>query len=324
VVPLCGAFEREAIRPHVTGRFADMLLASTSHPAMLIYLDNAQSIGPDSPAGRRRDQGLNENLAREILELHTLGVDGGYTQADVTAFAAALTGWSVDFRELESGAGGYRFFPGRHQPGSRQVLGRKYAQDGAEQAQAVLNDLTRHPSTARHLATKLARHFVADQPPADAVARLQRVYLDSGGDLGAMAAALVDLDAAWSDPGAKFKSAEEYLIGAQRILAPGGGFERPQALFAALGPLGQRPFLAPSPAGWPDEARAWLTADGVWKRLETAVALAHRAQIDRPLELAEQSFDAALSERTRAGIRQAESALQGLALLLSAPEMNRR
>src|SRR5579875_764089 len=150
------AFEREAIRPHVTGRFADMLFAVARHPAMLLYLDNAVSIGPDSIAGRRRGKGLNENLGREMLELHTLGVDGGYTQADVEALARILTGWSVA-RLRDPGPGTFHFFPPIHEPGPKTLLGRTYREAGYEEGQAALLDLAHHPATARHIATKLAR-----------------------------------------------------------------------------------------------------------------------------------------------------------------------
>src|SRR5579871_5457362 len=163
---MAGAYEREAIRPHVLGRFADMLLAVETHPAMLFYLDNARSIGPDSPAGRNGGKGLNENLAREIMELHTLGVRTGYTQADVTRFADVITGWSiVPPRPDLQHAGEFIFRPGMHEPAPEKVIDRVYPNTGFEQGRAVLQTLARHPATAKHVATKLVRHFVADDPP---------------------------------------------------------------------------------------------------------------------------------------------------------------
>ena len=188
-----GLMEFEAIRPHATGRFEDMLVAVVQHPAMLLFLDQARSVGPDSPFGSRagaragalnRKIGLNENLGREILELHTLGVRSGYTQADVTEFARALTGWTVSGlgagpyarRQADAATGDFIFSPQLHQPGARTIMGKHYAQDGEAQARAVLADLARHPATARHLATKLARHFVADDPPPGVVARLEKAY----------------------------------------------------------------------------------------------------------------------------------------------------
>ena len=170
---MAGAYEREAIRPHVLGRFVDMLLAVERHPAMLVYLDNHVSIGPNSRAGLNRGLGLNENLAREILELHTLGVGGGYTQEDVTNLARILTGWTVANLANPVGEPGRFFFaPARHEPGAWTVLGKRYGEAGMAAGEAVLRDLARHPATARHIARKLARHFVSAEPPAALVARL--------------------------------------------------------------------------------------------------------------------------------------------------------
>src|SRR5215469_16242470 len=165
-----GAFEREAIRPHVTGRFIDMLTAVTSHPGMLLYLDNAQSFGPDSLVGRRQKKGINENLGRELLELHTLGVDGGYTQADVEALARILTGWTIA-RLRDPDPGNFHFYPPIHEPGPKLLLGKTYAESGYAEGEEALRDLAAHPATTQHIATKLARHFIADDPPPDAVKR---------------------------------------------------------------------------------------------------------------------------------------------------------
>ena len=192
VAVLVGAFEREAIRPHVTGRFHDMLRAVVGHPAMLIYLDNATSVGPNSRGGRARDKGLNENLARELLELHTLGVDGGYTQADVQELAKILTGWSVG-RPKSDEAGQFRFHRVIHEPGDKTLLGKRYREAGMAEGEAALADLARHPATARHIATKVARHFIADRPPPAAVDHLARVFRDSDGDLGELTRAVIAL-----------------------------------------------------------------------------------------------------------------------------------
>ena len=183
---LAGAFEREAIRPNVTGSFLDLLRAVVRHPGMLVYLDNARSVGPGSPAGQRRDRGLNENLARELMELHTLGVDGGYTQADVTQLARILTGWSVD----EDGA--FRFRELTHEPGPKVLLGRTYPEAGVDEGEAALAALARHPSTARHVATRLARHFAADDPPPALVGRLAARFLATDGDLPSVYRTLVE------------------------------------------------------------------------------------------------------------------------------------
>src|SRR5579871_1991109 len=197
-----GAFERDAIRAHVTGRFADMVLAVERHPAMQLYLDNAQSIGPDSFAGMRTGKGLNENLGREILELHTLGVEAGYTQDDVIALAKILTGWSLDrgpgpVGKLMNAAlggtaeGGFRFYPPRHEPGEKKLLGKTYP-EGFEGGVQALTDIANHPATARHIATKLAAHFIADDPPQASIARLETAFRDSGGNLMNVYEALID------------------------------------------------------------------------------------------------------------------------------------
>src|SRR5262247_3379292 len=196
---MAGAYEREAIRPHVLGRFADMLLAAEGHPAMLIYLDNAQSIGPTSVAGINRTRGLNENLAREILELHTLGVRTVYSQDDVTSFAKVLTGWTLLQQVSDPVHGGeFIFIKRMHEPGPQTVIGKTYDDTGVEQGRAVLRDLARHPATAAHVAEKLARHFVADEPPRELVDRLAQRFRDSDGDLKEVAKALVTAPEAWS------------------------------------------------------------------------------------------------------------------------------
>ena len=199
-----GPFEREAIRPHALGKFSALLGAAESHPAMILYLDNQNSIGPDAAPGKFAGRGLNENLAREIMELHTLGVGSGYTQADVAEFARGLTGWSVAGPDSEFGApGGFAFKPNWHEPGPRKILGKTYAEAGVEQGRAILDDLARHPATARHIATKLVRHFVADDPAPDLVAMLAKRSQDSDGDLAVVASALVSDDRAWVAPRVK-------------------------------------------------------------------------------------------------------------------------
>src|SRR3981081_1016985 len=196
-----GSFEREAIRPHVLGRFGDMLKAVEQHPAMLFFLDNQQSLGPESRAGQNRKRGLNENLAREIMELHTLGVGGGYSQEDVTSLARIITGWTFAGRQGQLGTpGNFVFNANAHQPGPQRLLGKTYEAGGLGQGEAALADIARHPSTAKFIATKFVRHFVADDPPPALVARLQDVFRKSDGDLKAMTTALLDSDEAWQGP----------------------------------------------------------------------------------------------------------------------------
>jgi uncharacterized protein (DUF1800 family) len=315
------AFEREAIRPHVTGRFSDMLLAVARHPAMLLYLDNAISVGPDSQVGRRGGKGLNENLGRELLELHTLGVDGGYTQADVEALARILTGWSVA-RLNEPDAGRFRFRPFVHQPGAKLLLGHPYAEAGEGEGQAALLDLAHHPATARHIATKLARHFIADDPPKDSVERIARVFRDSGGDLRQVTAAVVKEDAAWHKPFTKIRTPHELLIGACRV---GGFTPPPEMLVNSLRTLDQMPFFAPSPAGWSDTAASWVSPEAVLRRAQWCQAYADRMpDPPDPVVLAQAALGDALPEETAQAIRRAPSRRVGLALLFASPQFQRR
>jgi uncharacterized protein (DUF1800 family) len=315
------SFEREAIRPHVTGRFSDMLLAVTRHPAMLLYLDNAISIGPQSRAGQRRDKGLNENLGRELLELHTLGVDGGYTQADVEALARIITGWSVA-RLADPDPGTFRFRPQIHEPGAKRLLGKSYGDAGYAEGEAALIDLAHHPATARHVAAKLARHFIADDPPKDSVERIARVFSDSGGDLRQVTAAVVKEDAAWRTPFAKIRRPDDLVIAACRVT---GFTPRPEMLVGSLRILDQMPFFAPSPAGWPDTAAAWVSPEAVLHRAQWCERYAERVpDPPDPLALAEQAFGETLPEETTQAIRRAPTRRAGLALLLASPQFQRR
>ena len=329
VVGLAGAFEADAIRPHVLGRFQDMLLAAVRHPAMLLFLDQANSIGPNSMGGMRaaerdaeRRRGLNENLAREILELHTLGVRSGYTQADVTEFARALTGWSLP-RAGEGPGGSFRFRPQVHEPGTRTVLGRSYAQQGEAQALAILHDLANAPATARHVATKLARHFVADEPPAALVQRLADAFQRSGGDLPSVYRALVTAPEAWQARQAKFKSPWEWSVSALRGL---GRSEMPPMQAVALQQqLGQPVWRPGSPAGFDDIAATWAAPDALLRRVEVAQRIA--SQVGDAVDaraLAPRLLPGALSDATATAIARAESPGSGLALLLVAPEFLRR
>jgi uncharacterized protein (DUF1800 family) len=319
-----GSFEREAIRPHVLGRFGNMLKAVESHPAMLFYLDNAQSFGPHSPAGQRGRRGLNENLAREILELHTLGVNGGYTQADVTSLACIITGWTFAGREGRIGEPGtFVFFQLAHEPGDHTVLGKVYPAGGIEQGEAALTDLARHPSTARHIATKLARHFVADDPPKGLVDRLARVFRDTDGDLKAVANALIDADEAWSAPLSKMRTPEEFMLASIRAID-----RMPEDPGAVLGPLftmGMPLWQPPGPNGWSDTEAAWASPEGMKLRLDVAAAIAARVkELINPTELLDTVAGEAASTETRQAVARAESRQQGLALLLMSPEFQRR
>jgi uncharacterized protein (DUF1800 family) len=319
---LVGAYEREAIRPHVLGRFAEMLMAVETHPAMLLYLDNARSIGPNSVASRNRGKGLNENLAREIMELHTLGVRTVYTQDDVTRFANVITGWSVVPPRQDPVHGGeFIFNPRMHEPAAQAVIGKTYPDSGFEQGRSVLLALARHPATARHLATKLARHFVADDPPVALIDRLSRRFLDTDGDLKEMAKALVAAPEAWSTPRGKLKRPGDWIIGMLRATGVHPPDIRP--MIQAQNLLGEPLWRPPAPNGFSDDGAAWL--DGLAQRLDIANQVARRVgdALD-PKAVLDASIGPLASAETRQTINRAESRPQALALLFMAPEFQRR
>ena len=321
---MAGAYEREAIRPHVFGRFEDMLIAAESHPAMLDFLDNRQSVGPNSPAGRRRGRGLNENLAREIMELHTLGVSGGYAQADVTNLARIITGWTVVGREGVLGfPGSFAFNAGLHEPGVTPLLGRRYDQPGKAQGIAALTDLARHPATARFIATKLTRHFVADTPPPALVDKLALTFRQSGGDLPSVYRALIEDDAAWRTQATKIRSPQEFLLASYRALGRKPDFGQ---IIGPAGVMGQ-PFWQPSgPNGYADSNAAWASAEGLKTRVDVAAGWGRQAagSVADPRVLADDVLGPLLSPETKQAVARAESKPQALALLLMSPEFQRR
>jgi len=323
VAGICGAFEREAIRPHVAGRFAQMLAAVLSHPAMLVYLDNVRSIGPDSIAGQRqRDKGINENLGRELLELHTLGVGGGYGQKDVEAMARMLTGWSI-VPPAKPGGGDFRFEPRIHEPGQKTLLGVTYREAGIEETEVAITTLSRHPSTAHHIAEKLARHFIADDPPAATVARLAAIYQQSDGDLAALARALVDAPEAWHDPLAKVKTPNDLVVSLVR--ATGFTPQEPRVLVQSLRLLGQAPFSAPSPAGWPDRASDWLSPEALMHRIEWADRAADKlAGTVSADALVQETIAPVASPATLKTIAAGETPARKLALVFASREFQRR
>ena len=344
-IGIAGLLEFEAIRPHVLGRFEDMLFAVEQHPAMLLYLDQAQSIGPGSeeaqlgqrfarfrPQQQVQRRGINENLAREILELHTIGVDGGYTQADVTEFARALTGWTVNgmargpvqrFIGVDGTPGDFVFAARVHEPGARTILGRSYRQEGQAQAASVLRDLAADPRTARHLAIKLARHFAGDAPPVPMVRRLEQAYLRSNGDLPTLYRVIIDSPEAWAETSPKFRTPWDWSIAALR--AVGTRELPPMATAGLLTQLGQPVWRPGSPAGYDDVAASWTGPDALMRRVEAAERIAARTgeQVDARL-LAPRLLPGTLSPATAQSIARAESPVQGLALLLVAPEFLRR
>jgi uncharacterized protein (DUF1800 family) len=333
VLGLAGSLEREAIRPNVLGRFSDMLLAVERHPAMLLYLDNHMSVGPHSQAARAlerrqaaRHVGINENLARETLELHTLGVGGGYTQTDVTTFAEVITGWSIggEAGRLPRGEPGeFMFRPELHEPGAKVVLGKRYPDTGYDQGVAVLRDLASKPATAHFVATKLARHFIADDPPPRTVERVANAFASSDGHLPTVYRAMLDSPEAWAQPLAKFKTPNDYIVSSFRGLElPVDSARSPLAPFEVMG---QRTYSPGSPAGWPDRSADWDGASALIKRIEWADAVGQRVgtRMDAA-ELAPQLLGDSLTQATRTAIARAASGSQAITLLLAAPEFMRR
>jgi uncharacterized protein (DUF1800 family) len=343
VFGIAGTLENEAIRPNVNGRFVDLLTAVEQHPAMIAFLDNQYSAGKDSElallAARRaarqemggsnqpkREFGINENLAREILELHTLGVNGGYTQNDVTSFAQIITGWSIGGGKgrLAGGTPGRFYFRDNlHEPGAKTFLGKTYTEDGRRQGEAVLADLSRHPATAHFIATKLVRHFVADDPPPAAVERVAHAFRKSGGDLPHVYAALIEAPEAWNAEMRKFKTPEDFVFSTLRALNVSP--RQAEEVVRSFDLLGQRQYAPGSPAGWPDTSKSWDGSDALMHRVLWASRAANRYErgID-PVELAASSLGAYARPDTLTALRRASSSSQALALLLMSPEFQRR
>jgi uncharacterized protein (DUF1800 family) len=339
VYGLAGTLENEAIRPHIGGRFIDLLTAVEQHPAMIAFLDNQYSVGKDSDAARfaafsrsfntlapKRQFGINENLAREILELHTLGVNGGYSQADVTSFAQIITGWSIGGGKgrLAGGVPGRFYFrENLHEPGPKTFLGKTYREQGQRQGEAVLADLSRNPATAKFIATKLVRHFVADDPPAAAVDRVSSAFLKSGGDLPVVYAALIDSPEGWDPEARKFKTPEDFVFSTLRSLnvTP----DKPEEVVRSFDLLGQRQYTPGSPAGWPDTSKSWDGSDALMHRVLWASRVADKFELGvEPVDLAASSLGGYARPETLTALRRAASSTQAVALLLMSPEFQRR
>jgi len=326
-IMFAGAFEREAIRPNINGRFEDLLLAVVRHPAMLLYLDNAQSLGPDSMAGVVTGKGLNENLGRELMELHTLGVDGGYTQGDVIAMAKLLTGWSLD----PGGTGtGFRYYPARHEPGAIVLRGKTYP-GGEEGGIAAIKDLAQDPATARHIARKFAVQFIADDPPAASIERLQKNFLQTGGDLHALAETAVGDPAGWRPDSGKMRSPVEYvtasmrLVGWPRTTVADDRDKQVKGIMAAARLMGEFPLAPPSPKGWPDQSDAWSGPDAVLNRIEWARELGNKLPNGfDALAVGEGGLGPLLRPATRAAMSKATNSGEAIALLVASPEFQRR
>src|SRR5215218_1558752 len=319
---MSGAYEREAIRPHVLGRFSDLLLAAEGHPAMLFYLDQTVSMGANSIAGINRSRGLNENIAREIMELHTLGVRAGYTQDDVISFANVLTGWTlVPPGDNPEHGGEFTFNPRLHEPGGQTVLGKRYEQEDAEQGRAVLRDLAAHPATATHVATKLARHFVADEPPPVLIEQMAKTFRDTEGDLKQVAIAMVSSDEAWRGPPSKLKRPSEWGVGMVR--ATGITTVDPVRFTGGQELLGEGLWRPSAPKGYPDDEASWI--DGIGRRLDIANNFAERlAGTADPQAIIEDVFASEISPEVKQAVGRAESRQQALALLFMSTDFQRR
>lgn len=320
---IAGSYEREAIRPHVLGRFADMAKAVAQHPAMLLYLDNNTSVGAHSLTGLRDPRrGLNENMAREMLELHTLGPGNGYTQVDVIALANILTGWTIASADADSQRGGrFTFAPAAHEPGSQMLHGRLFVEDGLEQGEAAIEFLATQPATARHVARKLARHFVADQPPAALVERLAATFQETDGDLREICRTLIASPEAWHRPAEKLRSPQEFLMAALRLT---GRPDEAKTAIRHLQVMGQ-PFWHPaSPSGYPDQVADWLSPTGLLMRVQVADQISRLTLADSPLELVDEAFGGAVSPETLETVRRAGTRHQAIALLLMSREFQRR
>ncbi|SEN22383.1 Uncharacterized conserved protein, DUF1800 family [Loktanella fryxellensis] len=320
-------FVSDAIRPHVTGRFGDMLKAVVMHPMMILYLDQSRSLGPNSPQGLQAGRGLNENLARELLELHLLGPQGGYGQADVTQMAELLTGLAYD------ADAGVIYRPRWAEPGAEVVMGRRYAAEAEiGTIHAALDDLALQPATARHIALKLAVHFVAETPDAALVDHIAGAYVASGGDLLAVAAALLEHPASWSHTRAKVRRPDLFVIAALRALGTRadalmalntGGFgrliDRP---LAAMGQPIERPI---GPDGWSEAAATWITPQNLAARITWA--------LQRPGDVVDRLPDPRAFVVTAIGpdapadlvfaAAAAEKQADGIALVLTSPAFQR-
>lgn len=320
VRPFVGAFEREAIRPNLQLSFYDMLVAVEQHPAMLMYLDNTQSIGPGSPAGLRRDAGINENLAREILELHTVSTAAEYTQDDVEAFAKIITGWTIETNPLNaSNIGNFKFEERFHEPGTHTVLGVDYRDNGLGQGEALLRDLALHPATANFVATKLVRHFISDSPSAEDIAIVAETFLATDGNLNAVHAAVLNLPNAWTPNFSKFRQPEEFLIAVGRAVGIPSQFEN--LMPTILTEMGQQVYGPPSPAGWPDVSGFWLSGQSMMRRADVSFVTGRQLGGADSVSLLEDLYGELLSAETRDTLASIRSQTTGLSVALASPEL---
>ncbi|MET0313045.1 MAG: DUF1800 domain-containing protein [Hansschlegelia sp.] len=331
-----GQLERDVIRPNLLGKFSNMHRGVMQHPAMLTYLDNQDSIGPNSPTGKSWGAGFNENLGRELMELHTLGTAGGYTEEDVSNMARILTGWSY-VRGWESD-GGYNggtaqnrgqfiFRADWHEPGPIKLMGETYAGEGLKQGEKALLDLAHNKATAQHIAFKLVRHFIADEPTPDMVDPVADAFRSSRGDLGATTLALLALPAAWSAPLTKIRTPYELAIAQFRAMGTTYADDNVWAFSEPLRLMNNLPWERGAPDGYPDETYAWLDPDGMRIRLDTAmlaVDVFGGAVNQQPLKLARSLYGASLSDEVEQALTWVTDKRAGLTLLFMTPDFQRR
>lgn len=337
VRPIVASVENEVIRAHWNGNFVEMLLAVSQHPTMLMFLDNNLSVGPNSKQGLKQGKGLNENLAREIMELHTLGVDSQYTQQDVIELAKAITGWSVGFKAPKVG---FQFNSRTHEPGSITLLGKRYSQQGIDQGRACLRDLALHPDTAKHIARKLVQHFLG--PSGEALVEpLSQAYLKGKGDLLPVYRLLIQSALSQSAEAVRFRTSQEWLFAVLRsadVRFPESNdmqmSKSGNKLLGAQRSLGQPPFMAGSPAGWPDKDADYNSPSALTQRWQLANRIARlavksaKSQGVKPQafveQISQQLYGDALDEHTRLVMNKAPSAEMKLSLLWLSPQFQYR
>jgi len=319
LIPLSPTLEREAIAPNLLGKFSDMLLSVSRHPVMLSYLNNEKSFGKNSPLGKK-GKGLNENLAREILELHTLGVNGGYTQSDVIALANGISGWGIQAPE-KAEEGLFYFRKAGHEPTAQTLLGHSFNQEDEEQGEAMLRYIAALPATAKFISRKLVQHVVSDTPSPTLIKHVEKTWLDTDGDLKSVYHALVTHPHAWFDKLEKFKTPREFLISTCRGL--GLSLLKEGFAMRSLIEMGQAPFKAGSPAGYEDSEDFWNSGYGLFARANWLSSLRISREIEIP-ELAGKLLGSMLSEHTRKLVSRAESRERAFALLFMSPEFMRR
>lgn len=320
VKALAASFENEAIRQHVMGNFSDMLVAVAKHPAMQIFLDNFKSIGPNSRIGKKRKKGLNENLAREILELHTLGVDNGYSQQDIIAFANMLTGWSVGYKKRI----GFIFNKSAHEPKSANFMGKKYAQKNIGQAIAAMDFLAVHKNTAAYIAQKLTQHFAGNKNPKttkDLTNKLTQSFIKTGGQLKPLYKILIHHSACWANEPLRFRTPNEWVIATTRAAQ---NFKlKPKALNNGLKNMGQPPYFPGSPAGWPDQDKHWNSPSAFVQKWQHAKLLA-KAISQTPKDYVIICLGENVDEHTVLAMRKAKTKHSALTLFLLSEQMQFR